>query len=217
MIQQAFRNNPEAIELARQHDREQVAENVEQFRAQAVALLAQLNASLQTWRVLCATTDIASERMWDEYADHHRGIALRIKPATARDSKFGLFRPVEYLKTRAPLYRDTLEFSEGHFFVDLEARTTEMIRRIIYSKTLRWQHEKEYRLAIPLGQGEPDWNTLPYHPEEVTELYLGPAIADDEKAEIIRAAKDINPEIAVFWPCRAADQSIAFNALQPGR
>jgi len=72
MIQQAFRNNPEAVELARQHDRQQDADNVEQFRAQAENLLAQLNASLQTWRVLCVTADIASERIWSDYAQNHR-------------------------------------------------------------------------------------------------------------------------------------------------
>jgi DUF2971 family protein len=185
---------------------------VEQFRAQAENLLAQLNASLQTWRVLCVTADIASERIWSDYAQNHRGVALRIVAASAKDSKFELFRPIEYLETRSPLYRDTLEFMEGYFFVDREARTTEMIRRIIYSKTLQWQHEKEYRLAIPIGQEEEDWNTLLYHPEEITELYLGLAITDEDKTEIIGAAKAINPEIAVFQACRAPDQSITFDA-----
>jgi hypothetical protein len=212
-IQQAFRINPKAVELARQHDLQQDANNVERFRAQSQDLLAQLNSSLQTWRVLCVTTDIASERMWSEYAQNHRGAALRITAATAKDSRFQLFRPVEYLEARPPLYRETLDFMEGYFFVDQEARTTEMIRRIIYSKTLQWQHEKEYRLAIPTRQHEEDWNTLLYQPEEIAELYLGMAMTDQDKTEIIGAAKAINPEIEVFQTCRASDQSITFNAI----
>jgi len=52
-------------------------------------------------------------------------------------------------------------------------------------------------------------------PEEITELYLGLAITDEDKSEIIGAAKAINPEIAVFQACRAPDQSITFHALQP--
>jgi hypothetical protein len=200
------------IDLAKQHDREQVAENVDKFRARAENLLAQINADLQTWRVLCVTTDISSDRMWSEYAQDHQGIALRIVPAVKKASKFQLFRPVEYLVARAPLYRSTLDFMEGHFFENLEVRTTETIRRIIYSKTLRWQHEKEYRLAIPLRPGE-EWNTLLYHPEEITELRLGLATTDEDKVEIVRAARAINPEIATFQAYRAPDQSIAFNVL----
>lgn len=213
LIQQAFRNSPEAVELARQHDQAQGADNVEQFRAKAEDLLTQLNASLQTWRVFCVTSDITSERMWSEYAQNHRGTALRIVGASAKDSKFQLFRPVEYLEKRPPLYRDTLDFMEGYFFTDPQVRTTEMIRRIIYSKTLQWQHEKEYRLAVPIGQEEEDWNTLLYHPEEITELYLGYAITDEDKTEIIGAAKAINLEIAVFQSRKAPGQAITFDAL----
>ena len=42
-----------------------------------------------------------------------------------------------------------------------------MLEKIIYAKTLEWEHESEYRLAILLRQGEV-WNTLAYHPEEIT-------------------------------------------------
>ena len=48
--------------------------------------------------------------------------------------------------------------------------------KVIYAKTLKWQHESEYRLAIPLGEDEEPYDTLLYHPEEITEIYLGLAI-----------------------------------------
>ena len=35
---------------------------------------------------------------------------------------------------------------------------------------LDWGHEREYRLAIPMRQGELPWNSLAYHPEEITKL-----------------------------------------------
>lgn len=151
--------------------------------------------------------------MWEEYAQSYQGIALRIEPSDSKDSKFQLFRAVEYFETRPPLYRDTLDFSEGYFFEDAETRTKAMIERIIFSKTLQWQHEKEYRLAIPLRQGEDDWNTLPYHPEEITELYLGLAMTNADKEDVIRKARAINSNIDIIQTSRGANGALKFQNL----
>jgi hypothetical protein len=70
--------------------------------------------------------------------------------------------------------------------------------KIVYSKTLKWQNEGEYRLAIPIGQDEEPWDTLKFHPEEITELYLGRAMDDADKADILAKAKALNPAIAIF-------------------
>jgi hypothetical protein len=106
----------------------------------------------------------------------HKGIALRIQPNLAKCSKFQLFRPVIYREKRPPLYDDSLEFIAGSLFGELETRVKAMLERIVYTKTLEWVHENEYRLAIFLRQNEESWNTLPYHPEEIAELYLGLAM-----------------------------------------
>ena len=58
-------------------------------------------------------------------------------------------------------------------FEDQDASARASMHDIIYTKTLDWQHEKEYRLVIPLDEGEEDWSLLKFHPEEITELYLG--------------------------------------------
>jgi dsRNA-specific ribonuclease len=101
--------------------------------------------------------------MWTEYAEKHKGVFLRIQPSLAKDSKFQLFRPVIYREKRPPLYEDTLEFIAGALFGDREAQIKEIVERIIYTKTLVWQHEGEYRLAIPIRGKEKPWCTLPYH------------------------------------------------------
>jgi hypothetical protein len=81
--------------------------------------------------------------------------------------------------------------------------------KIIYAKTLDWQHEGEYRLAIPLAPGERPWNTLPYHPEEITELYLGAAMTDADRNDILGKART-NPGIAVFQAVLGSDGKITF-------
>lgn len=87
-----------------------------------------------------------------------------------------------------------------------------MLEKIVYAKTLEWEHESEYRLAIPLHQGE-DWIALPYHPEEITELYLGLIMTKQNKDEIIGKAKAVNPNIAIFQTSRGANQTLTFQKL----
>jgi hypothetical protein len=70
--------------------------------------------------------------------------------------------------------------------------------KIAYAKTLAWQHEGAYRLVIPLRQGEEPWNTLAYHPEEITGLYLGAALTDTDKQDIVAKAKALNPQSRFF-------------------
>jgi hypothetical protein len=183
------------------------------MRGRAKEHLKEINEFMQGMRVLCVTTDKGSERMWDEYAQHHKGIALRIEANIAKDSKFQRFQPVIYREKRPPLHDDTLEFIAGGLFGDHEARIRAIMEKIIYSKTLKWQHESEYRLAIPLAQGEKPYDTLKYHPEEITELYLGSAMDKADKEDILAKTRALNPNIGVFQAKRGEGGAITF---EPG-
>jgi hypothetical protein len=213
MIQQALRTNPDAArplkgELAK--DGRKPLFDVEHMRSRAKEHLNEINAFMQRMRVLCVTTNRDSESMWEEYAQHHKGIALRIEGNIAKDSKFQCFQPVIYREKRPPLHNDTMEFIAGGLFGDHEARIRAIMDKIIYSKTLEWQHESEYRLAIHLGQNEEPYDTLKYHPEEITELYLGSAMDKADKENILGKAKALNPGIRVFQAKRGAGGAITF-------
>ncbi len=213
LIQQVYRANPGAAEMARaglMNPSKQIYD-VEYHRGKALAHIVEINEFMQGYRVLCVSTHKDSERMWTEYADKHRGICLRIQPSLAKDSKFQLFRPVTYRDRRPPLYEDTLEFISGSLFGNLEARIREIVERIIYTKTLAWQHEGEYRLAIPIRIDEEPWITLPYHPEEITELYLGPEMEGADIEDIVGKALLINRDIAIFQAKRDAGGKLVFD------
>lgn len=215
IIQQIYRANPGAADLVRAeriNAGEQI-DSVEYLRKQAQEHIAEINEFMQGYRVLCVTTHKDSERMWTEYAEKHRGVSLRIQPNLAKDSKFQLFRPVTYREKRPPLYEDTLEFSAGSLFGDHESRIREIIERIIYTKTLDWEHEGEYRLAIPIGENEKPWNTLPYHPEEITELYLGLEMERSDIEDIVGKARTVNRDIAIFRAKRDGDGKLVFDQL----
>ena len=88
-----------------------------------------------------------------------------------------------------------------------------MLEGIIYAKTNAHKFENEYRLAMPLGEGEEDYRTQPFHPEEITELYLGAAMTDADKQEIVATAKALKLEIAVFQAKQDPEGRISFDGV----
>jgi hypothetical protein len=214
LIQQAYRTNPRAIEMVKVRLLEEGRKplfDVEHMRARAKEHIKDINEFMQRWRILCVTTDRDSERMWSEYAEDHKGIVLRIEANVAKDSKFQCFQPVVYRDKRPAFYDDTMEFIASALFGDQEARTRAIMEKIIYAKTLKWQHEREYRLAIPLGQDEGPYDTLPYHSEEISEMYLGLAMDPKDRNEIVAKARTVNPDIAIFQAKRDTTGTIAFD------
>ncbi|MBB4263579.1 DUF2971 domain-containing protein [Bradyrhizobium sp. CIR3A] len=215
LIQHVYRTNPQAAEMVKAEiaKGDKPVFDVEHMRARAETFIKEINDYMQGCRVLCVTTHKDSEAMWSGYAENHKGIAIRIEPNLAKDSKFQLFKPVVYREKRPPLYDDTLEFIVGGLFGNLEQRCRAALDKIAYAKTLPWQHEGEYRLVIPLRQGEEPWNTLAYHPEEITELYLGAAMTDADRQDIVAKAKALNPLIAVFQAKRDNEGRISFDGV----
>jgi hypothetical protein len=186
--------------------------DVEHMRSEIEIFLKDINEFMQGHRILCVTTEKASDRMWNEYAENHKGIVLRIEGNVAKDSKFQRFLPVTYHVARPPLYDRALDFMRGGMFGDQETAKHEMMDKIIYAKTLPHQFESEYRLVIPLRANE-DWNALSYHPAEITELYLGAAMIKDDKDEIVAEAKAVNPNIAIFQAGRDDKNELSFKRM----
>lgn len=212
-IQQFLRANPGAINLVRSRlmNPDNQIYDIEYLYGRTRAIITNINEFMQGIRVLCVSTHKDSERMWTEYAEGHKGVCLRIQPYLSMDSKFQLFRPVTYRDKRPPLYEDPLEYLSGTLFGDHETQNKAMVERIIYTKTLKWQHEGEYRLAIPIGNDEEPWNTLPYHPDEITELYLGLEMEISDIEELVGLAKQINRDIAIFRAKRDGGGKLIFN------
>jgi hypothetical protein len=191
LIQHIYRNNPSAADMVRAEITKEGRKpiyDVEHMRTRSEAFVKELNEFMQGYRVLCVTTHRDSEAMWSRYAENHKGIALRIEPNLDKNSKYQLFRQVIYREKRPPLYDDTLEFIADSLFKDKEVRVRAAIDKIVYAKTLEWEYESEYRLAIPVLPRDEPWDTLTYHPEEITELYLGLAMDDIDRNEIVGLA-----------------------------
>jgi hypothetical protein len=215
-LQKIFRENPKAAGIVREglkKDPDGSGLGIEHWRARAEGFVKEINEFMQGHRVLCVTTDKASNRMWEEYAQASQGIVLRIEPSVPKDSKFQKFSPVTYQEKRPAIFPRTLDYAREALFGDQQARARASMDGIIYAKTKAYAFESEYRLAIPRGEGEEDYRVLAYHPEEITELYLGAAMTDADKAEIIALAKAVNQGIKVFQAKRDSAGTITFDTV----
>lgn len=198
MIQRAVKANPEVLDVIRDELQANPVYDVESMRIKSEGFVDEINEHMQRYRILCVTPALDSARMWEEYADNGQGIALRIEGNLEKDSKFRLFHPVAYADQRPALYENTEQFIEDGLFGDRERVYAAILDKIIYTKSREWEHEQEYRLSVPLRVGEKPWETLPFHPEEVTELHIGPSMPDADREEIVRLGKNRNPNIKVF-------------------
>jgi hypothetical protein len=210
LMQRIFRENPGAVEIVKEGMRKTNVFSLDQMRAKNKQFVDEINDFMQGYRILCVSELNNSSRMWERYAENNEGIALRIVPNRKKDSKFQLFRRVVYQDSRSPLYESTLRFLEGGIFGDQEKMRKMMLDKIVYAKTREWEYEKEYRLAIPIHADGQDWNTMPYHPEEIAELYMGYKMSAETKSEISRMARTVNPEISIFETLLDADGRICF-------
>ncbi|MHB1516549.1 MAG: hypothetical protein ACYCVY_12800 [Acidiferrobacteraceae bacterium] len=67
--------------------------------------------------------------------------------------------------------------------------------------------------AVPIGKNAKPWNTLPYYPEEITELNLGLAMEKSDIEDIVGKARTGNPDIAIFRAKRDGDGRLVFDQL----
>jgi hypothetical protein len=172
--------------------------DVEHMKGVSTLFVDEINEHLQSYRVLCVTHNLYSVRMWEEYAKNYTGIALKIRPNLAKDSKFKLFKEVRYQDKRPALHENPTKFIEDSLFGDKEKIIARCLNEIVYTKTREWEHEEELRLAMPILTHEEPWNTLPYHPEEIVELYLGHEVEKLVEDEVVSSAKSRNPNIKIY-------------------
>jgi hypothetical protein len=198
VLQAAFKANPNAVALIKEAKKGLPSVfSLEHMKQRHMDFAAEINAFMQGYRILCVSSRKDSERMWQSYAEGHTGVVLRISPNVDKDSKYQLFRPVTYQATRPTLYESAARFQEESLFGDQQVRIKNALEKIVYAKTLEWKYENEYRLAIPTRAGE-DWETLSFHPEEISEIYLGANATDAWKVEVSALSEAVNPHIAIY-------------------
>jgi len=149
--------------------------------------------------IFCSTTDHKNLLMWAHYADQHRGAVIEFTPSIKKDSALLASKPIEYLSVRPLLYRTPKDMVIHGLMMSPKDSIAKIVNSLIYTKGLVWDYEQEYRLSIPnLIPDFKPFATLRFHAEELTSIYLGCRMEDEDKKTILTLARSINPAVEIY-------------------
>lgn len=104
-----------------------------------------LEKSIKSKGILCLSENNDNMLMWAHYANNHKGLCIGIKrEKNTRLSNNNFTLPVRYTQ-RLPLI-STIEYTDGD-----EKYKREILRTLIYSKSIDWAYEREWRSVIDAG------------------------------------------------------------------
>jgi hypothetical protein len=154
--------------------------------------------------VFCSTTDYRSLLMWAHYAGKHYGAVIEFTPSQEKDSAFLASKKVKYTNERPVLYATAQEFVLHGVTMTVDESAKAILDKLIYTKSNDWKYEQEYRLYVPFCiKPSQDFATLEYHPEELTSVFLGCRMSQQNTEMVMALAKAVNPIVAIYKACPA--------------
>ena len=161
--------------------------------------ISHLNRHLDRNGVFCSTTDHHNLLMWAHYADSHKGAVIEFTPNRGKDSMFLASRPVIYSSERPLAYNTPHDMIRRGLTMAPEDSAREIVDNLVYTKSSEWSHEEEWRLVVhDVIEDGKEFVVLGYHPEEMTSVFLGCRMDENDRYCIYRLAKLVNPKATVF-------------------
>ena len=170
-------------------------DTVEKFRIKYISMIQPL---INSYGIFCGSLKHNNIVMWTHYSKNHEGAVLEITPNYENNSKFLISKPVLYSDTRSALIKSPEDFFNMISKSDNE-KAKYFLDAFTFSKGKSWEYEEEIRLAIP--NIVPEGSTcafLKFYPNELTRIYLGCRISDENQNKIIRLANILNPFIKIY-------------------
>ena len=151
--------------------------------------------------VVCLSSCHENLLLWSHYAKGHTGAALEFTPSptTSGEPIFESVMEINYSSTRPLIHETVAVFMSSFYTPDPSKLRREFIKRFIFTKSLAWKYEKEYRIAIPRefteGSDTFDFN---FHTPDLTAVYLGCKMAEDDKDNVTKNAIGLNSNVKIF-------------------
>lgn len=134
-------------------------------------------------RILCYSANGDSPLMWAHYASGRAGVVLQFASSDERDSSSLLATPVIYREEppKVPL----LDRWVRSFLQEEAPDWNEYFHEYYYVKNVDWKYEQEYRsITASLEESDALHTDVPFIPEDLTGVILGPAISSDQEAMV---------------------------------
>jgi hypothetical protein len=155
--------------------------------------------------IFCLTETNENKLMWSHYADKYQGVVIRFK-ANIYNSPFTVAQPVTYV--------ESLPQFDANDFLNLESMPTKSIKYITLTKGIEWSYEKEWRIVSGMRNPENTFELISFNPKELTALYLGCKISQEDKSDLIDLCRLNFPHAEIYSSfLEPRDLSVRFSLL----
>jgi len=168
-------------------------------------------------KMLCLTKAASSVPMWAYYADNHRGMVLRFRTVPELDSPWPAGAAVIYSQS-TPSLMNAEEFSDV-----LSGRSqinhTRALHRRVYTKSIEWSHEREWRVFSGLGR-DPDaeFEDLRFDEQELGGVILGCNMPTESRTAIADLVRRKYPHADLLLAVPSLHEfRLEFAAFEPKR
>jgi hypothetical protein len=140
--------------------------------------------------VLCLSEVYNDIIMWSNYADNHRGIVLQFDKSTLEgDPTYRYCKAMDYKNNIITLH-DMNIYAE---------KPDELARMLLFKKTDRWQHEREWRIIVDPGLNDiAGCRTFKYPKLALTGVIFGWKMSPQDKSAVKMWLKDGNHEARIY-------------------
>lgn len=152
------------------------------------------NKNLNTFRILCLTSDFDNEQMWGLYSDNHFGCILSFKSVEELDSVFLEAKEVDYIDGER-IVGSGLDVILNNNMNDIIKKTNQSI---CFTKKKKWFYEKEWRLMTKRPHSNKNYDDFIYYPEELESVTFEVRTTDKDKNEIKKIISEKYPETVIY-------------------
>ncbi|MEW6639022.1 MAG: DUF2971 domain-containing protein [Pseudomonadota bacterium] len=154
----------------------------------------ELRNHFKKYNILCLSAVNDNLLMWSHYADHHRGVVIRLACLEETDSSWSVAEPIVYSKSM-PRLVDQNELRDL-FTGRADLQRESIVKRTILTKAWDWQYEQEWRVADFSKKMSAEF--VNFHPLELAAIYFGCKSDVADRDAILSRAKSINPAVQAF-------------------
>jgi hypothetical protein len=189
-----------------------VGEMVASGRQAHATLMESMQRMLLNTRVICVTEEYDSILMWSHYCQAHTGVVFEL--AVNESLALADARKVNY-STRYPRFwteEELIDYALSLKHVDYGKRYEELI----CTKSIDWSYEKEWRVSVGKdGFQEGDAHYQRETPETFMRIYVACRMLPEDRAKLIRLAKDHLPHMEIWQACQSENEyRLEFSRLE---
>lgn len=134
------------------------------------------------WRICCLSKLSLNGFMWSMYGNEHRGVCVEVEVEVDEDE----FCHYKDAGSNTPWFYGDIDYRKAPKNIMYDK--SDSIKRVLWTKSVQWEHEKEVRFVHKLSDNE----TSAYLPVKIKCIYLGKRMKDEDAQYIMKLCEASN-------------------------